>query len=194
VSTYVCPADANSRNPLVPATGPASMSDIAYMPGSYRAVSGRSDGFRFLDSQHAADYPREWRGVMHVSWVAGFKPESVRDIIDGTSHTLMVGDAITRSNPSYGTLWACSNTFYSLSAATPQSRILLGDFDRCVQLGGDGGNSPCMRGWGSYHNAGSNFLLCDGSVHYLSLSIKPELFASLSTIAGKKPAWVPRSY
>jgi len=106
----------------------------------------------------------------------------------------MVGDAITRSNPGYGTLWACSNTFYSLSAATPQSRTLLGDFDRCVELGGDGGEAPCMRGWGSYHNAGSNFLLCDGSVHFLSQSIKPELFADLATIAGKEAARVPVSY
>lgn len=196
VATFVCPSDANADSPLVPATGPgaAGALDIAYMPGSYRAVSGRSDGFRFLDSQHVANYPREWRGVMHVSWIEGFEPETVGDIRDGTSHTLMVGDAITRSNSGYGTLWACSNTFYSLSAATPQSRTLLGDFDRCVQLGGVGGQLPCMRGWGSYHNAGSNFLLCDGSARFLSQSIKPELFARLATIAGRMPASVPVSY
>ena len=126
VSVYRCPS-ARAGEPRVPALGPAAATaqNVAYLPGSYRAVSGRSGGYRFLDSAAVSNFPREWRGAIHVVGVYGFKTERFRDIADGSSHTLMVSESTTRSNPGYGTLWAYSHAFYSLSAMTPQARTLL---------------------------------------------------------------------
>jgi len=194
VSTYSCPSDV-ALELIVPAMGPAAeyALNVPYMPGSYRAVSGRSDGYRFLDSgEKSASYPRRWRGAMHTVGVSNFAPERMGNITDGESHTLMVGEAATRSNLPYRTLWAYSFSFYSLSATTPQRRTLLGDFDQCKAIGGEGKSGPCRRGWGSPHNGGLNFLLCDGSVQFLSQDIDMELFAELGTIAGGEQVQVPR--
>ena len=92
-----------------------------------------------------------------------------------------------RSSP-IRTLWAYSFEHYSLSAATPQSRILMGDYDACAAAGGERNRFPCRRGWGSPHPGGLNFILCDGSGTFLNTSIDMNLFADLATIAGGEPS------
>jgi len=194
VPTYLCPSDSNAGRLLVPGMGPAAADalNIPYMTGSYRGMSGRSDGLMFLDSGDLTSFPRNWRGPLHVVGILGFSAESMRTIIDGTAHTLMVGEAVTRTNPEYGTFWAYSHSFYSLSAATPQERVLWGDYEACAKRGGQGFSSPCRRGWGSPHRGGIQFLACDGSVHFIATTIDPELFAQLATIAGRELAMIPQ--
>jgi type II secretory pathway pseudopilin PulG len=193
VSSYVCPSDLGTDNLTVPAAGPAACGslEIPYMPGSYRAVSGRSDGFRYLDSGEFATYPTSWRGAIHAVGAKGFQTESLRNVRDGASNTLLVGESTTRTNRAWRTFWAYSYGYFSLSAATPQARTLLGDYDACRAAGGPGNDKPCKRGWGSLHCGGINFVLCGGSVHFLSTSIDMDLFAALATIAGGEVAQVP---
>ena len=188
VAAYVCPADFDADRWQVPEMGPAAADalNLAYRPGSYRAMAGRSNGFVFLDGGDFVDFPREFRGAIHVVGVAGFTRERFRDIRDGASHTLMVGESTTRTNPGFRTLWAYSYSFYSLSSATPQDRTLLGDYDRCRAAGGTGNSFPCRRGWGSNHRGGLNFANCDGSVHFHDASIDMDLFAGLATIDGRE--------
>jgi prepilin-type N-terminal cleavage/methylation domain-containing protein len=193
VAVYVCPADYDADRLQIPAMGPgaADALNIAYRPGSYRAMAGRSDGFVFLDDGYFLDFPREYRGPIHVVGIAGFMRERFKDIRDGASHTLMVGESTTRTNPGFRTLWAYSHAFYSLSSATPQDRILWGDYDRCRAAGGDGNSFPCRRGWGSNHKGGLNFACCDGSVHFIETTIDMNLFAGLATIDGREVAQAP---
>ena len=115
----------------------------------------------------------------------------VANIRDGTSNTLLAGESTTSTNLGYRTLWAYSFAFYSLSAATPQRRTMLGDYDQCVRIGGKGHSDPCKRGWGSFHPGGMNFLACDGSTHFLRTTIDMELFAGLATIDGGEVALLP---
>jgi prepilin-type N-terminal cleavage/methylation domain-containing protein/prepilin-type processing-associated H-X9-DG protein len=194
VPTYVCPSDRDTNVLTVPAFGPAASwaMNVAYMPGSYRAVSGKSDGQRFLDAPMDADgYPADWRGPMHLVGVYGFVPESFKAIRDGLSNTLMVGESVTKTNPEMRTLWAYSFGHYSLSAVTPQSRVLSGDYAACRAAGGPGAVSPCRRLWGSFHPAGINFLLCDGSVRCYSPEIDVDLLAALATIEGEEVVVAP---
>jgi prepilin-type N-terminal cleavage/methylation domain-containing protein/prepilin-type processing-associated H-X9-DG protein len=196
VGTYVCPSDPDCDELTVPAAGPAAAHalNVPYMPGSYRAVSGRSDGRRFLDSSQIASYPGQWRGAIHMVGAMGFEPERLRDIEDGSSHTLLAGESTTRTNRAWRTFWAYSFAYFSLSAVTPQERILLGDYDRCVASTGPanpGRDQPCKRGWGSFHGGGIHFVLCDGSVRFFDTSIDMELLATLATIAGGEPVRVP---
>lgn len=95
------------------------------------------------------------------------------------------------TSPSYRTLWAYSYAYYSLSAATPQYRVRIGNIDQCVAAGGNGGPLPCERGWGSNHGDGQNFLICDGSVRFLAGDLDPELFAELATIDGGEVVQIP---
>jgi len=193
VAAYVCPSDLDAGTLVVPAMGPAASwgLNVPYMTGSYRAVSGRSDGIDYLDNSLITSFPRNWRGPMHIVGILGFEPERLKHLSDGASHTLMVGEATSRSALEYGTLWAYSFSFYSLSAGTPQARTLLGDYDFCRQIGGPGHSYPCRRAWGSPHPGGIQFLTCDGAVHTIPTDIDMELFAELTTIAGGEAAQLP---
>ncbi len=78
----------------------------------------------------------------------GFSRESLKNIEDGTSHTLMAGESASHTKLEYRTLWAYSHSFFSLSATIPQARTLWGDYDRCRDAGGVGYGTACTRGWG----------------------------------------------
>jgi prepilin-type N-terminal cleavage/methylation domain-containing protein len=193
VPAYVCPSDAAPGERLVPAEGPACQAalNVAYMPGSYRGVSGTSEGVYYLDSSDLSSYKAERRGVLHSVGVRGFGEESFRTIVDGLSWTLAVGESTTRTSLPRRTFWAYSYGYYSLSAVTPQSRILLGDYDECVAEGGYGGSRPCRRGWGSFHPGIVNFLACDGSVRAVATGVDMDLLAAMATIEGGETAAEP---
>jgi len=189
VPEYVCPSDQNVSELVVPAAGPAAAwaLNVAYRPGSYRAVSGRSDGHKFLDSPiSCAGYPRRWRGPIHLVGVLGFHEESLKSVRDGASHTLLIGESVTRTSPAYRTLWAYSFGFYTLSAVTPQQRTLWGDYQRCRCEPGEGRAEPCQRGWGSPHGDVINFLYCDGTVRPVETAVDLELLAASATIEGEE--------
>lgn len=194
VPAYVCPSDPGGTALAVPGSGPAHENGARYAPGSYRAMSGRSDdGLNYLDSEMLYDFKRESRGAIHGTFAVsawGFAVETFDRIRDGTSNTFLVGESTTPGASGFRTFWAYSYAYYSMSAATAQSRTLWGDYDRCVLAGGlDDG--PCKRGWGSSHANGMNFALCDGSVRFISSGIALEVFGGLATIDGGERANVP---
>jgi prepilin-type N-terminal cleavage/methylation domain-containing protein len=194
ISVYSCPSDIR-RNALdLPNSGPGNAMKLPYMPGSYRGVGGRSDGTNgaWWDVTRRTMPPRKWRGVFHVV-DAHLKPETFAAVRDGLTNTIMVGEYTTRpskaipaSAGSRRTFWAYTYGSYNRSDAVPESRTLLGDYDRCTSLGGQGGHEPCNRAWGSFHPDVLNFLLCDGSVQSYSLSIDMKRFVESATIAGRE--------
>jgi prepilin-type N-terminal cleavage/methylation domain-containing protein len=201
VQAYMCPVEEGVRDLDYPESGPGYQ--IQYRRGSYRAVEGMSDGTGWWDSHEGSHFPMSLRGVLHVvadrarpEWSPSEVPrplttETIENIRDGTSNTLMVGEMATRTHPRRRTFWAYAYTSYNTSAAVPQSRTLLGDYDRCVEIGGTGGSNPCKRGWGSYHPGIIQFALCDGSVRAISQQIDINLFCALATIAGGEVAQLP---
>jgi prepilin-type N-terminal cleavage/methylation domain-containing protein/prepilin-type processing-associated H-X9-DG protein len=186
IEAYVCPADNTGLFiPSNPESGPGSTE--LYMPGSYKAMSGKSDGNDWFDDSSCA-LPKHWRGALHSTWSTGgqkLAPEKIANITDGTSNTLMVGEYASRSHPNRRTFWAYAYTAYAQSSAVPESRTLLNDYDLCVSIGGAGGSNPCKRGWGSFHSGNViNFLRCDGSVRSLTPAIDLTVFTNLATING----------
>jgi prepilin-type N-terminal cleavage/methylation domain-containing protein/prepilin-type processing-associated H-X9-DG protein len=187
VKTYICPSDASgSFEPIKPESGYGL--DVYYMPGSYRAVAGKSLGTtnEWFDSQTGSESngPKDLRGVLHVAYVNGLTPERFSTITDGTSNTLMVGEYATRTHLHRRTFWAYSWNQYTKSSGLPQARTLFNDYDACVATPGPGGENACKRGWGSFHGGTLNFALCDGSVRGISVSIDLNTFSALATIAG----------
>jgi hypothetical protein len=187
VPIYVCPSEPNNRELRVPESGPGGGwgARYKYRVGSYRCVGGKSDGRGWWDNNQAGVLPPEWRGPLHAIGTLGLKTERMSSIIDGTTNTLMVGEMGTRTHPSRRTFWAYAYTSYNSSDVVAQSRTLLGDYDRCVQIGGQGGANSCKRGWGSFH-AGNiiQYMLCDGSVRPISTEVDMNLLSDMATIAG----------
>jgi prepilin-type N-terminal cleavage/methylation domain-containing protein/prepilin-type processing-associated H-X9-DG protein len=205
VPAYSCPSDIDRTTPIVPDSGPAWDRKLKYMPGSYRGVAGRSDGTSGSWDGTWNVHPsykklsRRWRGVFHV--VDGkMRAERFAAVTDGLSTTLMVGEYSTppssfagvgRDPLSRRTFWAYTYGSYNRSEAVPQSRTLLGDYDRCSLIGGVGEWRPCLRAWGAFHPGAFNFVLCDGSVHTYTVTMNTKVFADAATIAGREFAPLP---
>jgi prepilin-type N-terminal cleavage/methylation domain-containing protein len=206
---YNCPTDPNITKLIEPASGPGNDTNQLFMAGSYRGMAGVAHNnpptYAYWDSTDAvsATATPSKRGVLH--WVGKlnggnrFWPatatsyvslgESPQTILDGTSNSLMVGEYYTLTEPRRTTMWGYAYTSYALSGATPESRTLLGDWNKCVAQG-DG--NPCKRAWGTLHAGGIiQFLKCDGSVASISPNISMTTFISLSTIAGGEAVQVP---
>ena len=138
--------------------------------------------------------PRGWFGVFHPNgnpmrdgtgrvWPP---PEKARNISDGLSHTLAIGEHYN-THEGRGTYWAYTYG-YNRSAAVPHSATLLGDYWLCREYLI---SEPCKAGWASHHPGGINFAMCDGSVHLISKQVDMEVFCRLASMAGGLPASIP---
>jgi len=208
LSVHSCPSDLNRRTLQIPDSGPGWDKKLMYMPGSYRGVGGRSDGRSSWDSmsnnreddkgniiRKVRNLPHNWRGVFHVN-DGTLSPETSATVSDGLSNTLMVGEYCMKPSKTIKsrrrTLWAYTFGSYNRSEVIPQSRTLLSDYDRCAAINGPGGLEPCRRAWGSFHPGVVGFLLCDGSIRHVPLTIDMQCLASAATVAGKEFAPLPR--
>ena len=200
LESMLCPSDINIDQLARPESGPGI--NLLWAPGSYRAMSGRSTGQtgdHYWDNPQIADVserdmPDPWRGALHVIRETGgsrkFDVESIKNITDGTSNTLMVGEyhTLTKNGEtaSRRTFWAYGYTSYNQSSAFMESRALLPDYERCLAIGG-GGVHTCKRAFGSLHSGGGiQFLSCDSSVSTIDQNIDVVLYTSLATIAGEE--------
>jgi len=196
VQMYECPSDPNISKLEGPESGPGA--GINYMHGSYRAVSGRSDGSGWFDHAAQSYMPKHWLGVLHgdanpaslfsppsyTGATVYFGTERIGTITDGTSNTLLVGEMYTRTHTTRGTFWAYGYGGYNSSAGVPESRILINDYDRCDSIGGAGGINSCKRMWGSNHTGVINFVFADGAVRTIRDTVNMTTFVAWATIAG----------
>ena len=199
--SYLCPSDVE-REQLVQAETGVNVG-VYWAPGSYRAMSGYSpgkpgagdkgddnywDNVSNLELKYEEWLPMWTRGPLHVvapdaAGNRNVKPVRSKDIADGASNTLLVGEYHTTTHMSRRTMWAYAYTSYNQSSAMPESRTLLPDFDACDRTPG-GVNTNCLRGWGSLH-AGNiiQYVKCDGSVTSISQDIDISIFGDMATIA-----------
>jgi prepilin-type N-terminal cleavage/methylation domain-containing protein len=170
------------------------------------------------------DYPADEKGVFHIINVAEEQPTAIRQITDGTSHTLAMGEAAggdgwptcrqagctePEGRANADAPWMIGNVstnqfsdagwvYTALYAATvepmnkrPVTGSILdepGIFDCRSSVRGGPHASPNFR---SDHPGGGEFLMCDGSVRFLSEGIEFSVYRALSTFAGEDMAVVP---
>jgi prepilin-type N-terminal cleavage/methylation domain-containing protein len=196
VPLYECPSDPTAGTLEGPESGPGA--GIKYTHGSYRAVSGRSDGSGWFDHAAQSYMPRKWLGVLHgdAAPASLFQPpsytgsavyigtERITTITDGTSNTLLAGEMYTLTHTTRGTFWAYGYGGYNSSAGVPESRTLINDYDRCNAIGGTGGINSCKRSWGSNHPGVLNFVYADGAVRTVRQTVDATAFVAQATIAG----------
>ena len=203
VGVYVCPSDTGTRTLQRPDTGPEQR---PWAPGSYRAVSGYSlggGGSEYWDDPTYASnvseqrMPTAWRGAMYNYSTnpddgnRKLGPVQLRQIKDGGSKTLMVGEYHTTTYPARRSLWSYAYTSYNQSSGFPESRTFVPDYERCQRIGG-GGVDTCKRAWGSLHANGMMvFARCDGSAGVIDPNIDVYVFCAGCTIQGSEAQSLP---
>jgi prepilin-type N-terminal cleavage/methylation domain-containing protein/prepilin-type processing-associated H-X9-DG protein len=124
-------------------------------------------------------------------------PEKTDNITDGASNTIMAGEMTLTDVTNRATFWAYTYASYNQSSFMPESRVLNNRYNKCrypnggTVQGGLGDDNPCKRGWGSMHPGGLNYLMCDGSVRFVSYNTDINLLAAMATIAGNEVAQLP---
>ena len=103
------------------------------------------------------------------------------DVTDGLSNTLMVGETI----PSQCTYNGVYNHNFPVAGTTIPLNTDMSTQNNVDDLWYTG----C--GFKSRHAGGCNFVVCDGSVHFLNTSIDYQLFNNLGTRNGHEAVTVP---
>ncbi|MBN2291101.1 MAG: DUF1559 domain-containing protein, partial [Pirellulales bacterium] len=121
----------------------------------------------------------------------GNKTVRIRDVSDGTSHTLLCGEitgdeGVSGGQPAFFQHFIMTQNIQSTNDGINSINTVPGG--RRDPIDGDGGNRHYELfdeiGFSSFHPGGCNFLTVDGSVHFLNEDINQKTFTYMTTRAG----------
>jgi prepilin-type N-terminal cleavage/methylation domain-containing protein len=119
--------------------------------------------------------------------LARLRPESIKNITDGTSKTLLLGES-TNVFERRRTLWAYGWGNYILSQGWRPAHVFYGNYDNstgvspwCMNNGV--AQEVCQSAWFSGHTNGMNVQMCDGSGSWVGWDIDTRVFCYMTSIA-----------
>jgi prepilin-type N-terminal cleavage/methylation domain-containing protein/prepilin-type processing-associated H-X9-DG protein len=205
VPVFICPSDQNPPEVVT--------SSDAGTTAFYERVSARRGNYLFNTGEYT-EYNGPWGSSNYISPglrgpFGNDGAASLGRIPDGTSNTIAIGESKQLGISSSFGPYPLYGTHTSVHGRTS----VTGNRPAVVVSGGLGlpyaappnwpynyngttaGNycvgtsahpEPCTYAWGfsSFHTGGANFVFLDGSVHFISNSIDPTLFAGLGTVQG----------
>jgi prepilin-type N-terminal cleavage/methylation domain-containing protein/prepilin-type processing-associated H-X9-DG protein len=191
VKTYTCPSDQNP-SPLdnYSLNGPGNTGYWAYSGPSQRRSNYLFNCFR------ATDYTSTYDTGTTVGVFGSNGAGAVQSMKDGTSNTVMVGEARQRMCSSYfGGRWG-NGVHTAVHGYVPDFRFHINypaGNDRTLCFSNDPAIKPLQYAWGfgSWHSGGANFVFCDGSVRFLPDSMSFPVFQALCSMNGGETVNVP---
>jgi prepilin-type N-terminal cleavage/methylation domain-containing protein len=201
----------NNNNAITDADADVNRGAPRYRTGSYRGNAGRTEGFTtwylYEELPTSAEVKpsgltKGWRGPLHACLLStAVKPpsvyelrqESIKDITDGASHTMLAAESTNRDYNRRRTFWPFTFGTFVMSQTVAESRVFSGDYKVCEAMPetttldnpATGKSSRvCKGGWFSFHPGGMNNQFCDGSGSWVSFDIDPKVFAAMGSIAG----------
>jgi prepilin-type N-terminal cleavage/methylation domain-containing protein/prepilin-type processing-associated H-X9-DG protein len=183
ISTFLCPSDIAARIIPSPTNGFLSNTlatcSYAFSAGNY-GPPNTSTPFNIKSQNNGFAFYRN--------------PVAIRDIIDGTSNTLEVGETVANDGTFKG------QTVCPANSSSPGSNMLTGNvfgaWAVCIRMGSafrttvnPPNTKPCFgitagvdnAAFGSFHSGGVNFSFVDGSVHFIKDTINLNVYKALST-------------
>jgi len=184
IGVALCPSDPPAKTPLNRADAAAS---IKLALTCYAAsVGNHSNGVDINDGYHdttydygnSADSAAKLRGVIsRYGWSAAFE-----EIRDGLSNTIMVGEVIPE--------WCNWQDWGHQNFATTAYPVNYRNQDFVKGTLGAGNANECI-GFRSFHPGGAQFLLGDGSCHFLTESIDMKVYCGLASRSGGEAVKLP---
>jgi prepilin-type N-terminal cleavage/methylation domain-containing protein/prepilin-type processing-associated H-X9-DG protein len=180
INSYLCPSDPTARiissatngflaNTL--ATNSYAFSAGNFGPPNSGILKTTNNGFAFYQN-----------------------PVGIRDILDGTSNTLSVGETVANDGNYRGQTVCPANS--APAGSTLLTNNVFNAWAVCIRLGSSfrtaanpPNTKPCFGAlagvdngaFGSFHPGGTNFAFADGSVHFIKDTINLGVFQALST-------------
>ena len=194
---FKCPSDTSPDvlNARSDTSGIANQ--IAFALTSYKGVCGANWQWgvtqstaapwtttRFGVSSNGLD---RGNGIFFRGWDFPYKT-NMRDVTDGTSNTLMVGEAI--GNYSQWNWWWLSNATTATTSIPLNAKAACAAYTPATGMTKKAGLLICRGDWpnnysfASEHTGGGNFSLADGSIRFLSDSIDRDIYRGMATISG----------
>jgi prepilin-type N-terminal cleavage/methylation domain-containing protein/prepilin-type processing-associated H-X9-DG protein len=181
LKVYTCPSDGDPEV-IVSSSG---ASDFYQRPNTARSNYLFSCGWR-------TDYngPTEWTDTTYSGAFGHNSKVKLPEIRDGTSNTIAIGESVQKKDGTaaiFGPYWG-SGTHTATMGYTPGSDPkfnINAKWDPACTRG-----AACVYAWvfSSFHTGGANFVMCDGSVRFISESIPYATFYALNTrSAGEVP-------
>jgi len=149
---------------------PIASSDVTVSFEDQLRSVGLSD---YAGCHHASEAPiaEDNNGVLFLNSRIRYS-----DILDGSSQTILIGEAIPDAGSlgwTSGTRSTLRNTGSGINSDRPMN-AMTASVDR---------GSMTVGGFSSFHSGGANFVFADGSIHFLSNSIDEELYVQLGNRA-----------
>lgn len=175
IPAFMCPTDRSPARPSGPDWGKSSYGiNIGNAHMNTQADCGRNNlGNSFsLGVSHHGDGDR----ASHASGIALRGPwsASMKDIGDGTSNTIMAGESLPECTDHMWAGWAHFNNCWISTTAPINWPVHCQNRPRVTEtIPGchDWNDHGYSQGFKSDHTGGAHFVLCDGSVRFLSNNI-----------------------
>ena len=178
LNTLLCPSNVGDKGPLTikDASGNVLVADLA--PAQYVGVAGQLEPEEFAAQNNGVFYRNSMIGI--------------RDITDGTTTTLMVGE---RSQNVANATWvgmipaglACNNPTWPVQDCEASNVLILGHTGPSPHepwIDVPNNKKAGVDDFHSLHAGGCNFAFCDGSIRFIKDTINPQVFSYLATRAG----------
>jgi prepilin-type N-terminal cleavage/methylation domain-containing protein/prepilin-type processing-associated H-X9-DG protein len=184
VQNFLCPSDlAYTAGPQVDNT--IYTNDLPVALTNYKGVMGSNYAWGAWYSPGFGPTLEPGWGLLDP-WVNGdgifpvcvyVNPRQLRDVIDGTSNTFMIGEQAWNINTDGGYAWVESVGSTAACAMPPNLQPVSG--------------WPDMYGFRSKHPGGVTFAYVDGSVHFIADSIALSTYRAMGTMNGGEVASPP---
>lgn len=194
LAAYNCPTDAGNKGLMAgrtniptnvaPTAAPASTTFVA--ASNYKACAGNNWQWGAAAFQRNATSGRNapsrdglnlGNGVLcrgAITGAAVAQPTRLRDILDGTTNTFGIGEALPER---------CAHaTWYWFNHTTATCAIPLNYYKKTLSITpADWGNNYSFA---SAHDGGGHFAMCDGSVRFVTENVSMSVYYNLASIDG----------
>ncbi|MFI4874487.1 MAG: DUF1559 domain-containing protein [Blastopirellula sp. JB062] len=175
VPTFICPS--NPQSDLM--VNPSFSGAVESVPRSDMAGVADSRDWRCSSSGTVGLRPRsDGNGVFYALSTTNF-----RDIIDGTSNTLLIGEVT--GDPQQATSNSAT-TYNANSYAVYNTLDTSTGINGPFTVPGGGVFEWRPQGFSSFHPGGAHFAMADGSVRYLAETVDQTLLSGLTTRGGNE--------